>query len=129
MAIGDYIHLLWQIQRQLDLEIWKFPVTKMPVILGSICSVLLVRAELTSTSKCISTSGMARSLQKPITCLYRPSCGRLCSAMIRGAADDNFHVVDYDELSKEKTVEELITEIMTKMEKIAEKKKVAAEKS
>ena len=49
--------------------------------------------------------------------------------MIRGAADDNFHVVDYDELSKEKTVEELITEIMTKMEKIAEKKKVAAEKS
>ena len=73
----------------------------------------------------LCSSGMARSLKKPITCLYRPSCGRLLSAMIRGAEADNFQVIDYDELSKEKTIEELISEVMTKMEKIAEKKKEA----
>lgn len=71
---------------------------------------------------CFAPVGMARSMQKPITCLYRSSCGRRLSAMIRGAINDNFHVVDYDELSKEKTIEELMAEIMTKMEKVAEKK-------
>ena len=65
---------------------------------------------------------MARSLGKPITCLFRPSSGRRLSAMIRGAVDaDKFSVVDYDENSNEKSIEELITEIMTKMEKLKEK--------
>jgi len=86
----------------------------------------VVVAEVTQPSLGVGYEiGMARSLKKPITCLYRPSCGRLLSAMIRGAEADNFQVIDYDELSKEKTIEELISEVMTKMEKIAEKKKEA----
>ena len=65
---------------------------------------------------------MARSLGKPITCLFRPSSGRRLSAMIRGAEDGaKFTVVDYDENSKEKSIETLITEIMTRMEKLKEK--------
>ena len=69
-----------------------------------------------------SALGVARSLGKPITCLFRPSTGRRLSAMIRGAEDGNkFTVVDYDENSKEKSIEALITEIMTKMEKLKEK--------
>ena len=64
---------------------------------------------------------MARSLKKPITCLYRPSCGRRLSAMIRGATAADFSVVDYDENSKEKPIEELISDIMIRMEKIVEK--------
>merc|ERR1712042_77715 len=83
----------------------------------------VVVAEVTQPSLGVGYEiGMARSLGKPITCLFRPSSGRRLSAMIRGAADaDKFAVVDYDENSNEKSIEELITEIMTKMEKLKEK--------
>ena len=41
--------------------------------------------------------------------------------MIRGAAAADFSVVDYDENSKEKSIEELVSDIMLRMEKIVEK--------
>ena len=41
--------------------------------------------------------------------------------MIRGATAADFSVVDYDENSKEKPIEELISDIMIRMEKIVEK--------
>merc|ERR1711942_598796 len=83
----------------------------------------VVVAEVTQPSLGVGYEiGMARSLGKPITCLFRPSSGRRLSAMIRGAEDGaKFTVVDYDENSKEKSIETLITEIMTRMEKLKEK--------
>jgi len=81
------------------------------------CDVII--AEVTQPSLGVGYElGMGHSLGKPITCLFRPSSGRLLSAMVRGAIGDKFHVVDYDENCEKKTIEELVQEIMIKMEKM-----------
>ncbi|KAM8947114.1 5-hydroxymethyl-dUMP N-hydrolase isoform 2-T2 [Pelodytes ibericus] len=56
--------------------------------------------------------GRALDMNKKLLCLFRPSCGRVLSAMIRGAADgSSVQVKDYDPSE----IEQILTEYFTVM--------------
>ncbi|KAM4834585.1 5-hydroxymethyl-dUMP N-hydrolase [Thomomys bottae] len=63
----------------------------------------VVVAEVTQPSLGVGYElGRAVALNKEILCLFRPQCGRVLSAMIRGAADGSrFQVWDYEEAEVE----------------------------
>ncbi|XP_005747467.1 5-hydroxymethyl-dUMP N-hydrolase isoform X3 [Pundamilia nyererei] len=68
----------------------------------------VVVAEVTQPSLGVGYElGRAVDMKKKIFCLFRPSSGRILSAMIRGATDvKNFVVRDYSEDEVEKVLEQ-----------------------
>uniref|UniRef100_A0A3Q2VB61 2'-deoxynucleoside 5'-phosphate N-hydrolase 1 n=1 Tax=Haplochromis burtoni TaxID=8153 RepID=A0A3Q2VB61_HAPBU len=68
----------------------------------------VVVAEVTQPSLGVGYElGRAVDMKKKIFCLFRPSSGRILSAMIRGATDvENFVVRDYSKDEVEKVLEQ-----------------------
>ncbi|CAI5655132.1 unnamed protein product [Oreochromis niloticus] len=73
----------------------------------------VVVAEVTQPSLGVGYElGRAVDMKKKVFCLFRPSSGRILSAMIRGAADvENFVVRDYSEDEVEKVLEEFFSSL------------------
>ncbi|XP_030604285.1 5-hydroxymethyl-dUMP N-hydrolase [Archocentrus centrarchus] len=71
----------------------------------------VIVAEVTQPSLGVGYElGRAVDMKKKIFCLFRPSSGRILSAMIRGAADgENFVVRDYSEDEVETVLEEFFS--------------------
>uniref|UniRef100_W5NJ82 2'-deoxynucleoside 5'-phosphate N-hydrolase 1 n=1 Tax=Lepisosteus oculatus TaxID=7918 RepID=W5NJ82_LEPOC len=71
----------------------------------------VIVAEVTQPSLGVGYElGRAVAMDKRVLCLFRPSSGRVLSAMIRGAADGSrFQVRDYAEEEAETTVEDYFT--------------------
>ncbi|KAL3971587.1 hypothetical protein ACER0C_024936 [Sarotherodon galilaeus] len=73
----------------------------------------VVVAEVTQPSLGVGYElGRAVDMKKKVFCLFRPSSGRILSAMIRGAANvENFVVRDYSENEVEKVLEEFFSSL------------------
>ncbi|XP_012771021.1 5-hydroxymethyl-dUMP N-hydrolase isoform X1 [Maylandia zebra] len=73
----------------------------------------VVVAEVTQPSLGVGYElGRAVDMKKKIFCLFRPSSGRILSAMIRGATDvENFVVRDYSEDEVEKVLEQFFSSL------------------
>ncbi|KAG2467456.1 2'-deoxynucleoside 5'-phosphate N-hydrolase 1 isoform X2 [Polypterus senegalus] len=74
----------------------------------------VIVAEVTQPSLGVGYElGRAVAMNKRILCLFRPSSGRVLSAMIRGAetAGSMFKVQDYTEEEAEKVIEEYFTRL------------------
>ncbi|XP_048125110.1 2'-deoxynucleoside 5'-phosphate N-hydrolase 1 [Alosa alosa] len=71
----------------------------------------VIVAEVTQPSLGVGYElGRALDMQKKIFCLFRPSSGRVLSAMIRGAEDGSlFYVRDYTEDEVERVLEEFFS--------------------
>ncbi|KAL2083187.1 hypothetical protein ACEWY4_020960 [Coilia grayii] len=71
----------------------------------------VIVAEVTQPSLGVGYElGRAVVMRKKILCLFRPSSGRVLSAMIRGAEDGSlFHVRDYSEEEVEPILEEFFS--------------------
>ncbi|XP_005951398.1 2'-deoxynucleoside 5'-phosphate N-hydrolase 1 isoform X2 [Haplochromis burtoni] len=73
----------------------------------------VVVAEVTQPSLGVGYElGRAVDMKKKIFCLFRPSSGRILSAMIRGATDvENFVVRDYSKDEVEKVLEQFFSSL------------------
>ncbi|XP_012679794.1 2'-deoxynucleoside 5'-phosphate N-hydrolase 1 [Clupea harengus] len=73
----------------------------------------VIVAEVTQPSLGVGYElGRAVDMRKKIFCLFRPSSGRVLSAMIRGAEDGSqFHVRDYSEEEVERILEEFFSSL------------------
>ncbi|XP_076370566.1 5-hydroxymethyl-dUMP N-hydrolase-like isoform X4 [Tachypleus tridentatus] len=64
--------------------------------------------------------GRAVVFKKPILCLFRPSCGKILSALIRGIHNgDDIIIKDY----KESDLDEILQDFFEKVQKMQEKTK------
>ncbi|XP_013771897.1 2'-deoxynucleoside 5'-phosphate N-hydrolase 1-like [Limulus polyphemus] len=64
--------------------------------------------------------GRAVVLKKPILCLFRPSCGKILSALIRGIHNEEDIIIkDY----KESDLDDTLQEFFEKVQKMQEKNK------
>ncbi|XP_048864641.1 2'-deoxynucleoside 5'-phosphate N-hydrolase 1 [Brienomyrus brachyistius] len=79
----------------------------------------VVVAEVTQPSLGVGYElGRAVAMNKRILCLFRPSCGRVLSAMIRGADDGSpnscFQVRDYQEDQVERVLDDFFSDSFSK---------------
>ncbi|XP_076370563.1 5-hydroxymethyl-dUMP N-hydrolase-like isoform X2 [Tachypleus tridentatus] len=83
------------------------------------CEVLV--AEVTQPSLGVGYEvGRAVVFKKPILCLFRPSCGKILSALIRGIHNgDDIIIKDY----KESDLDEILQDFFEKVQKMQEKTK------